>query len=118
MKVETWKNGILVPVERPMEQAKGCCRLTDLGQLAKEGLFWLDQKQLDRKAEKLFVAEKCVLIVLYAAGAMAAPMLLASLMPQSVTVPTVTSVMNGPAPSFPNIIAPDAVAVHWAVGVR
>lgn len=62
MKCEIWKNGILVPVERPMEQAKGCCRLTDLGQLAKEGLFWLDQKQLDRKAEKLFVAEKCVLI--------------------------------------------------------
>ena len=62
MKCEMWKNGILVPVERPMEQAKGCCRLTDLGQLAKEGLFWLDQKQLDRKAEKLFVAEKCVLI--------------------------------------------------------
>ena len=30
--------------------------------MAKEGLFWLDQKQLDRKAEKLFVAEKCVLI--------------------------------------------------------
>lgn len=62
MKCEMWKNGILVPVERPMEQAKGCCRLTDLGQLVKEGLFWLDQKQLDRKAEKLFVAEKCVLI--------------------------------------------------------
>lgn len=62
MKCEMWKNGILVPVERPMEQAKGCCRLTDLGQLAKEGFFWLDQKQLDRKAEKLFVAEKCVLI--------------------------------------------------------
>ena len=62
MKCEIWKNGILVPVERPMEQAKGCCRLTNLGQLAKEGLFWLDQKQLDRKAEKLFVAEKCVLI--------------------------------------------------------
>lgn len=62
MKCGMWKNGILVPVERPMEQAKGCCRLTDLGQLAKEGLFWLDQKQLDRKAEKLFVAEKCVLI--------------------------------------------------------
>ena len=62
MKCEMWKNGILVPVERPMEQAKGCCRLTNLGQLAKEGLFWLDQKQLDRKAEKLFVAEKCVLI--------------------------------------------------------
>ena len=62
MKCEMWKNGILVPVERPMEQAKGCCRLTDLGQLAEEGLFWLDQKQLDRKAEKLFVAEKCVLI--------------------------------------------------------
>ena len=62
MKCEIWKNGILVPVERPMEQAKGCCRLTDLGQLAKEGFFWLDQKQLDRKAEKLFVAEKCVLI--------------------------------------------------------
>ncbi|MBR6652827.1 MAG: lactate dehydrogenase [Anaerotignum sp.] len=57
-----WKKGILVPVERPMEQAKGCCRLTDLGQLAKEGFFWLDQKQLDRKAEKLFVAEKRVLI--------------------------------------------------------
>ena len=62
MKCEMWKNGILVPVERPMEQAKGCCRLTDLGQLVKEGLFWLDQKQLDKKAEKLFVAEKCVLI--------------------------------------------------------
>lgn len=62
MKCEIWKNGILVPVERPMEQAKGCCRLTDLGQLVKEGLFWLDRKQLDRKAEKLFVAEKCVLI--------------------------------------------------------
>ena len=62
MKCEMWKNGILVPVERPMEQAKGCCRLTNLGQLAKEGLFWLDQKQLDKKAEKLFVAEKCVLI--------------------------------------------------------
>ena len=62
MKCEMWKNGILVPVERPMEQAKGCCRLTDLGQLAKEGFFWLDQKQLDRKAEKLFVAEKRVLI--------------------------------------------------------
>ena len=62
MKYEMWKNGILVPVERPMEQAKGCCRLTNLGQLAKEGLFWLDRKQLDRKAEKLFVAEKCVLI--------------------------------------------------------
>ncbi|MBO5329257.1 MAG: lactate dehydrogenase [Anaerotignum sp.] len=61
MKYEMWKNGILVPVERPMEQAKGCCRLTNLGQLAKEGLFWLDQNQLDRKAEKLFVAEKCVL---------------------------------------------------------
>ena len=62
MKCEMWKKGILVPVERPMEQAKGCCRLTDLGQLAKEGFFWLDQKQLDRKAEKLFVAEKRVLI--------------------------------------------------------
>ena len=62
MKCEMWKNGILVPVERPIEQAKGCCRLTNLGQLAEEGLFWLDRKQLDRKAEKLFVAEKCVLI--------------------------------------------------------
>ena len=62
MKCEMWKKGILVPVERPMEQAKGCCRLTDLGQLVKEGLFWLDRKQLDRKAEKPFVAEKCVLI--------------------------------------------------------
>lgn len=62
MKCEIWKNGILVPVERPMEQAKGCCLLTNLGQLAEEGLFWLDQKQLDRKAEKLFITEKCVLI--------------------------------------------------------
>ena len=61
MKYETWKNGILVPVERPMERAKGHCRLTHLGQLAEEGLFWLDQKELDRRGETLSAAEKDVL---------------------------------------------------------
>ncbi len=61
MKYEMWKNGILVPIERPMERAKGHCRLTHLAQLAEEGLFWLDQKELDRRGETLSAAEKDVL---------------------------------------------------------
>ena len=68
MKYETWKNGILVPVERPMERAKGHCRLTHLGQLAEEGFFWLDQKELDRRGETLSAAEKDVLSNVIAQG--------------------------------------------------
>ena len=50
---------------------------------------------------------------------MAAPMLLASLMPLSTTLPMVTQVTAGPVfPSAANTSAPAAVAVHWAVGAR
>ncbi len=50
---------------------------------------------------------------------MAAPMLLASLMPLSTTLPTVTRATRGPGRiSLVTITAPAAVAVHWAVGVR
>ena len=49
---------------------------------------------------------------------MAAPMLFASLMPRSVTVPTVQPVIRGPWPSLRTSAAPEPVTVHWAVGVR
>ena len=57
-------------------------------------------------------------MVSQAAGAMAAPMLLASVTPRSMTRPTVTWVILGPLPERDRITAPAAVAVHWAVGVR
>ena len=53
-----------------------------------------------------------------AAGAMAAPMLFASVMPRSSIVPIVTARTNGPTSPFSRTAAPAAVAVHWAVGVR
>ena len=49
---------------------------------------------------------------------MAAPMLLASVIPLSTTLPTVTWVTRGPGPRRPSTTAPAAVAVHWAVGGR
>ena len=56
---------------------------------------------------------------LTSAGAMAAPILLASLMPLSTTLPTVTRATWGPGRiSLVTTTAPEAVAVHWAVGVR
>ena len=46
-------------------------------------------------------------------------MLLASLIPLSFTAPTVTRTTRGPGrTSFVATTAPEAVAVHWAVGVR
>ncbi|MBQ7758810.1 MAG: lactate dehydrogenase [Anaerotignum sp.] len=62
MKVETWKNGILVPVERPAEGAKGHCRLTHLGQMAEEeDLRWLDSNALEKRAAMLSAAEKAAI---------------------------------------------------------
>ena len=52
------------------------------------------------------------------AGAMAAPMLLASFTPRSVTVPMVQAVILGPVPWLHTSAAPEPVTVHWAVGVR
>ena len=49
---------------------------------------------------------------------MAAPMLFTSLMPLSTIFPQVTAVIFGPFPSSPRMTQPEAVAVHWAVGVR
>ena len=49
---------------------------------------------------------------------MAAPMLLASVTPLSTIFPQVTAVIRGPWPSAPSTTQPEAVAVHWAVGVR
>lgn len=61
MKCEWWKKGILVPVERPMAQAKGCCRLTHEGQLAgAEDLGWLDVNAL---AERAFIGSERELIL-------------------------------------------------------
>ena len=57
-------------------------------------------------------------MVAKAAGAMAAPMLLASWIPKSVTVPTVQAVIFDPLPSAQRSAAPAPVTVHWAVGVR
>ena len=49
---------------------------------------------------------------------MAAPMLLASLMPLSTILPAVTWVTRGPSPSRARMTQPEPVTVHWAVGVR
>ena len=49
---------------------------------------------------------------------MAAPILLASVIPLSTILPQVTAVTAGPEPSRPRMAQPAAVAVHWAVGVR
>ena len=50
-------------------------------------------------------------------GAMAAPMLLASLMPLSFTRPMVTRATRGPGRIWlVTITAPAAVAVHWEIG--
>lgn len=61
---------------------------------------------------------KWALRVSQAAGAMAAPMLFASVMPASTILPGVTQVTYGPGPSSPRISAPAPVTVHWLVGVR
>ena len=53
---------------------------------------------------------------LKAAGAMAAPMLLASVIPLSTTLPVVTWVIKGPVPLRDRMTAPDPVVVHCAVG--
>ena len=58
------------------------------------------------------------MLLLSAAGAMAAPMLLMSRMPRSCTRPKVTARMPTPCPAGRSRQAPAAVAVHWAVGVR
>ena len=49
---------------------------------------------------------------------MAAPILLASVIPKSVTRPPQTAAMRTPLPPMPTTEAPDAVAVHWDVGGR
>ena len=51
-----------------------------------------------------------------AAGAIAAPMLLASLIPISITLPVVIYVTYGPFPHFERIAEPAPVTVHWDVG--
>lgn len=61
MKCEWWRKGVLVPVERPMAQARGCCRLTDVGQLmGAEDLGWLDANAL---AERTFFGSERELIL-------------------------------------------------------
>ena len=52
-------------------------------------------------------SSKWAQMVLKAAGAMAAPMLLASLIPKSVTMPTVAAVTLGPLPSAHTRAAPE-----------
>ena len=47
---------------------------------------------------------------------MAAPMLLASVIPLSTTLPVVTWVIKGPVPLRDRMTAPDPVVVHCAVG--
>ena len=49
---------------------------------------------------------------------MAAPILLASVIPASRIRPVVIWVTKGPGPSAARISAPAPVTVHWAVGVR
>lgn len=44
------------------------------------------------------------------------PMLLASVIPLSTTLPVVTWVIKGPVPLRDRMTAPDPVVVHWAVG--
>ena len=67
---------------------------------------------------KAFISVKIGFSFCGAAGAMAAPILLASCIPASRIMPVVTAFMQGPSPSARRIAAPAAVAVHWAVGVR
>ena len=55
---------------------------------------------------------------LTSSGAMAGPMLAASVMPRSVTVPTVADSMAMLACCAVTKAAPDPVTVHCAVGVR
>ena len=64
------------------------------------------------------MSEKSARSVSYAAGAIAAPMLFASVMPRSTILPMAACVTAGPFPSFDRMQQPAAVAVHWAVGVR
>ena len=51
-------------------------------------------------------------------GAIAAPMLLASVIPRSRTVPMVADSMAMGPGSVVTRAAPEPVTVHWAVGVR
>ena len=52
------------------------------------------------------------------AGAIAAPILFASLIPISTIFPEVICVINGPSPDLDNIAAPAPVTVHCDVGGR
>ena len=61
---------------------------------------------------------KCAVIVSKAAGAMAAPMLQASVTPASTMRPGVTWVTRSDPAPFSSTAAPAPVTVHWAVGVR
>ena len=45
-------------------------------------------------------------------------MLFTSVMPLSTILPQVTWVIYGPSPWSARMQQPEAVAVHWAVGVR
>lgn len=54
-----YNKGVMIPVSLPKEKNKGCCRLTNLGQLVgDEGLFWLDSNALDEKSQKLSKEER------------------------------------------------------------
>ena len=61
---------------------------------------------------------KCAISVSIAAGAIAAPILLISVTPLSITFPVVTCVIFGPVPFDDNIAHPAPVTVHCADGVR
>ena len=69
-----------------------------------------------RTTGKLFARLRAPLYA--AAGAIAAPILFASLMPRSTMRPTVAPVTYGPRDPRPTTQHPAAVAVHCAVGVR
>ena len=64
------------------------------------------------------MSTKCLYRVSAAAGAMAGPIWLGSLMPMSMTLPIVASVTTmGPLP-FATTSAPEPVTVYWEVDFR
>ncbi|WP_352399159.1 lactate dehydrogenase [Anaerotignum sp.] len=56
-----FQHGVMIPVSLPKEKNKGCCRLTNLGQLVGgEGLFCLDSNALGEQTKKLSQGERAL----------------------------------------------------------
>ncbi len=54
MKRYEFEHGVMIPVSLPREKNKGCCKLTNLGQLSdSEGLYCLDSNALEVQSKKL-----------------------------------------------------------------